>query len=161
LPFGPAEDGFGGAINVVNDDGKNRVEGLNLSAPAEVFTIPYTDYPAVITASYQATVRFLCGKVNNTSFYGAAPGEIMLVRAQGEQQGGLWNLEFGFSYIANATDIPVGPNIVVPFKEGHDLLWCWYKQTEDTDQKEFIKRPALAIVDRVYERANLNMLNLP
>lgn len=159
LPFGASD--FGGAINVVWDDGKLRVEGFNLQPPAEVFSIPYVDVPAVITPAYLDTVKGLCGKVNDSPFEGAAAGEIMLSRAQGSRKNGLWNLEFGFSYVANATNIAVGSNIIVPFKDGLDLLWVYYGPTTDDTTKQLIRRPWAAFVSRVFERADLNDLNLP
>lgn len=159
LPFGPPN--FGGAINVVWDGGKQRVEGFNLQPPAEVFTIPYTDIPAVITPTYLNTVENLCGKVNLASFLGYDAGQIMLVRANGERIGGLWNLEFGFAYIASKTLIPVGDTIILPAKDGMDLLWVYYMPNKDDTAKELVKQPACAIVERVFERADLNDLNLP
>lgn len=158
LPFGPPD--FGGAINVVNDGGKLRVEGFNVQPPPEVFTIPYTDVPAVITPTYQATVRGLCGKVNSVSYYGYAAGEIMLVRAQGEKKGGLWNLEFGFSYLPNETGLAMG-DISSIAKDGHDLLWVFYAPASDATAKEVIKKPAAVYIERIFKRADLNDLNLP
>jgi hypothetical protein len=158
--FGPPP--MHGAINVV-DFGTADVhtEGFDLQPPPEVFTIPYTDVDANISAAYQATVRYLCGKVNSFGFYGAAAGEIMLVRADGQRTGGLWNLDFGFAYIPNATSIPVGDNIVVPSKDGMDLLWALEITSKDDTAKALITQPACAYVERVWERADLNDLNLP
>lgn len=158
LPFGAPN--FGGAINVVNDEGKQRVEGFNLQPPPEVFTIPYTDIDAVITSAYQTTVMGLCGKVNNTTFYGAAAGEIMLVRAQGERKGGLWNLEFGFAYVPNASGLVVG-GITGIAKDGLDLMWPFFLATKDAAARELVRKPAAVYIERVYERADLNALNLP
>lgn len=151
-----------GAINVV-DYGTADVhtEGFDLQPPAEVFTIPYTDVDAVIDAAYQAVVRNLCGKVNNATFLGHLAGQIMLVRADGQRQNGLWNLDFGFGYVANATNIPVGDNIVVAAKDGLDLLWVLDITGKDDTAKSLISQPACAYVERVWERADLNDLNLP
>lgn len=158
LPNGPPD--FNGAINVVDDEGKLRVEGFNLQPPPEVFTIPYTDVDDVITSAYQTTVRGLCGKVNNATFYGAAAGEIMLVRAQGERRGGLWNLEFGFAYVPNVTGFVVG-DITDIDKDGLDLMWVYYGAAKDAAAKELVRRPIAVYIERVFERADLNDLNLP
>lgn len=159
LPFGCTD--FGGAINVVWDDGKQRVEGFNLQPPAEVFSSSYADVPAIITTTYLNTVKSLCGKVNSTTFAGHAAGEIMLCRAQGAKKNGVWNLDFGFAYVANATDIPVGDNITVAAKDGLDLLWVYYGPSADDTTKQLIRKPWAAIVSRVFERADLNDLDLP
>jgi len=160
LPGGLTVDTFGGAINVVWDEGKDRVEGQQIDAPPEVFTIAYNDVDAIINSAYQATVRGLCGKVNSVAFYGANIGEIMLVRAQGDRQRGLWNLEFGFSYIPNTTGEAYG-DITGVAKDGHDLLWVYYLPAKDATAKELVKRPAAVIIDRVFRRGDLNALNLP
>ena len=160
LPFGPPP--MYGAINVVNLGTPDmKVEGLDLQPPPEVFAIPYNDVPDVITPAYLATVRALCGKVNSTTFYGAAAGEIMLVRADGERKGGLWNLEFGFGYIPNAVDLPVGDNITVSFKDGMDYVWALDTTQRDDTTKSLVIQPSAAYVVRVWERADLTALNLP
>lgn len=151
-----------GAINVVDYGTADvHVEGFDLQPPPEVFTIPYTDLDAVITSGYQATVRGLCGKVNSSSFLGLAAGQVMLVRADGQRTNGLWNLEFGFGYIPNATSIPVGDNIVVAAKDGMDLLWALDVSNLDNTVKSLISQPGCAYVVRVWERADLNGLALP
>jgi len=151
---------FGGAINVVNDGGKQRVEGFNLQPPAEVFTKSYTDVATVIDSSYRSLLRNLCGKVNSTEFEGAAAGEVMLVRAQGELKSGLWNLDFGFGYIENTTGEAYG-NMTGISKDGMDLLWFYYIPRHDDTAREITKRPAAAFVERVWRRADLNDLALP
>ena len=85
----------------------------------------------------------------------------MLVRADGQRQGGLWNLEFGFGYIANDVNIPVGDNIIVPAKDGMDLLWALDITGKDDTTKSLVTQPAAAYVERVWYRADLNLLNLP
>lgn len=153
---------FRGAINVTSYGTPDMaVEGIDLQAPAEVFSIPYRDVDAVIDATYQALVRSLCGKVNNATFYGAAAGEIMLCRADGERTKGVWNLDFGFAYIPNATSIPVGDDITVTAKDGLDLLWTLEMTINDPATKALVSRPVAAYVERVFERADLTTLNLP
>lgn len=151
-----------GALHVVDyGTADMRVEGLDLQPPAEVFSIPYTDVDAVINGTYQALVRSLCGKVNNSTFLGMAAGECMLVRVDGQRTNRLWNLDFGFAYIANSTNIPVGDVIVVPAKDGMDYLWALDVTTTDGTAKSLITKPGCAYVERVWERADLNALNLP
>jgi hypothetical protein len=153
---------FKGAINVTSYGTPDMaIEGVDLQAPAEVFSIPYRDVDAVIDLTYQALVRSLCGKVNNSAFYGANAGELMLCRADGERSKGVWNLDFGFAYIPNATSIPVGDDITVAAKDGMDLLWTLEMTVNDPAKKMLVSRPVAAYVERVFERADLNDLNLP
>lgn len=153
---------FGGAINVVNDDGKDRVEGMNLSPPNETFSLAYSDVSSVIDGTYQSVVESLVGKVNSTTFRGRSAGTVMLVRVNGgRSSSGIWSIDFGFGYVANATSIPVGDDITVTSKDGHDLLWPYYGKVKDDDAKATVKRPISAYVERIYARADLTALNLP
>jgi hypothetical protein len=154
---------FGGAINVVFDEeGKKRVEGVDLPVPPEVFQLLYYAPNAVVDGAYQSLVQSLCGKVNSATFRGYAAGQIMLVRVNGQTRNNSdWTLDFGFGYVPNATSIPVGPDIVVSAKDGFDLLWPFYDHVKDDDAKDLLPRPVGALVERVYERADLTALNLP
>lgn len=156
---GTAPD-FGGAINVVNDSGGQRVEGLELPIPTETFTLTYTPANATIDSSYQLLVESLCGKVNSATFKGRPAGSLMLVRcAGGAKNLSNWSIEFGFGYIANATSIPVG-GITVAAKDGLDLLWAYYESDTDATAKSLIRKPRAAYVERVFYRADLNTLGI-
>jgi hypothetical protein len=161
---------FNGAINVIQDKKGQRVEGMNLSPPAEVFTLSYKVSGSVITSSYQDLVLSLCGKVNSEAFRGKPAGTVMLVRVTGgRDSSNVWTIEFGFGYIANSTDVPVGdvawlneagtPADIA--KDGFDLLWCFYPYAKDGTGKMVLKQPAAVYIERVFERADLNLLNLP
>lgn len=151
----------GGAINVVWDDGKQRVEGEQLAPPPETFTLSYSVNNGIITGTYQLLVESLVGKVNSTTFRGRAAGSVMLSRVSGGKSAeNAWTIEFGFSYIANTTLIPVG-GFTVNAKDGHDLLWVYYGPQKDAVAKQLVVPPVAAYVERVWYRANLNNLNLP
>lgn len=152
---------WGGAINVVNDGGRNRVEGMQLATPAENFKLTYVTSNAVVNGAYQNLVNSLCGKVNSTTFRGYPAGSIMLVRAEGgRNSAGVWTLDFGFALSENATNIPVGA-ITVSAKDGWDLLWVYYVTSKDNTANSSAKIPGAAYIERVYKRADLNLLNLP
>lgn len=153
---------FKGAINVVNDSGKLRCEGLQLEPPSETFTLAYYPVNAVVSSGYQQIVEDLCGKVNSGTFRSKAGGSVMLVRANGGvRTGDDWSLEFGFGYVPNATDIPVGDEITVASKDGLDLLWPFYGEKVDEDAKALIKQPVAAYVERVWPRGDFSALSLP
>jgi hypothetical protein len=153
---------FDGAINVVIDGGKKRVEGIDLAPPPEVFTLNYATETGFITRAYQIRVESLCGKVNNQPFYGCETGTLLLARVSGGKSAqNAWNIEFGFSFVGNATNIPVGESLVVDAKDGHDLLWVFYGETEDTNYYDVLPRPVAAYVERVWPRADFNDLDLP
>jgi hypothetical protein len=159
-PFGAPN--YYGAINVVTDGGKDKVEGIQLPTPTETFKLSYVTDNSVITPEYQRLVRSLCGKVNSDQFRGEAAGSIMLVRCDGgRNNSGTWNIDFGFGYSANVTNLDIGANFIVEAKDGWDLLWCRYRTDKDATAKTPVKRPCAGYVERVYERADLNLLNLP
>lgn len=153
---------FKGAINVVSDGGKLRCEGFQVDPPAETFTLSYYPVNAVVTEEYQQIVEGLCGKVNNYEFRGKPAGSLMLVRVSGGiRTNEDWQIEFGFGYVPNATDIPVGNDILIPEKDGLDLLWAYYGDEKDDDAKAIVKQPKSAYVERVWERGTFDELNLP
>jgi hypothetical protein len=159
LAFGPPD--FGGGINVVNDGGKLRNEGQDIQPPSEVFTAPYRLSNAKVTTAWRRQLMRMCGTVNNTTFEGAAPGELLLVRvAGGPASSTFWDIELGFGYIENDVDIPVG-EFSVDAKDGWDLLWYFFRPQGDTTAKTYSKRPAAAYVERVFKRNDFNALALP
>jgi hypothetical protein len=151
---------FKGAINVVSDAGKLRCEGMQIDPPAETFSLAYYPENAVVTSGYQEIVEGLCGKVNESTFRGKPAGSIMLVRVSGGVRTGEdWQIEFGFGYVPNDTEIPVGPDIVVDEKDGLDLLWAF--TTEAVVEGVLIKKPIAAYVERVWPRGDFSALALP
>lgn len=150
---------FNGAINVVNDSGKKRVEGYNLAPPAEVFTIGFYPPASSFSSAYQNTIRGLVGKVANAEYKSCPAGSIMLSRATGgikssEQA----SLEFGFAFVENQVEIPVG-ELIIPAKDGFDLLWPYYEDVTDNDDN-LVKSPIAAYIERIWYRADLNALGV-
>lgn len=151
-----------GAINVVTDKGIDRVEGQHVQPPAEVFTLSYKCSDEIITNDYQLLVESLVGKVNDSTFRGRPAGSVMLVRVTGGRDTSkTWHIEFGFGYIANDVDIPVGDNIIVDAKDGFDLLWAYYSVKKDDTSLRANMSPTAAYVVRVFYRDDLNKLGLP
>lgn len=145
---------FKGAINVVNENGNLKVEGIALQAPPETFKIRYTLAAKYFNDEYRELVGQMVGTYNSAAFKGHAAGELLLVSVSGGiATGQKANIEFGLSYIANDTNIPVG-DITVPSKKGHDLLWVHYGDAVDSSAYALIKQPTDAYVERVYKTSN-------
>ena len=152
---GSAED-FKGAINVVTDGNKMRVEGFSLSPPPVTFSLIYYPANGTISPTYQLLIESLVGKVNSTTFKGRSAGSLMLAMAQGGARNNAgWSLELGFSYSPNLTNIPVG-DITVGTKDGMDLLWAFY--TDKPGTKLNLKVPKFAYVERIFYRDDFNKL---
>lgn len=153
---------FKGALNVVSDGGKPRVEGFQIEPPAETFTLAFFPENTVVSAAYQLKVGDICGTVNESSYFGYPAGSLMLVRCTGGiRTGEDWSIDFGFAYIPNDTEIPVGDSIIVDAKDGHDLLWAYYGEEVDGDADALVKQPKAAYVERVWRRSNFSELLLP
>ena len=154
---GTAED-FKGAINVVSDGNKRRVEGFNLAPPPVTFTLAYFPANGTVSTAYQLLLEGLVGKVNSTTYKGRAAGSLMLAAANGGARNNAgWSIDFGFAYIPNLTSIPVG-DITVSAKDGMDLLWAYY--ADEPGDNIIAKRPKYAYVERVFYRADFNVLGL-
>lgn len=165
LGFGAPD--YGGAINVVIESGKLKVEGYDVHAPPEVFTLTYRT--ANITAAYQNLVLNICGTVNSLDYRGYAAGSLCLVRCTGgRDRSGVWSIEFGFGYIPNiveADGYTIGninkPGTGIITKDGFDLLWVLYRTSPDNAGKTIIQQPAAVYVERIFERTDFANLNLP
>lgn len=159
LGFSVDKDNFGGAINVVNDGGKYRVEGQQFSPPPESFVLSYRT--GFISGAYQSLVRSMQGKVNSTLYRGEPAGSLMLVRTSGGRDtSGIWYIEFGWGNIENDTNIQVG-EISVPQKDGMDLLWTFYGNRPNATANGIAPTPQYVFIERIFKRANFNLLNLP
>lgn len=157
--IGPAPD-FGGAINVTQDGGKQVVAGQDLQAPAPTFTIVHYPRNTVITSAYRSAVEAMVGTVNGATYYGKPAGSLMLVGCSGGARDARnWNIRFEFAHIPNRINIPVG-DIVVPAKDGFDLLWVYYEDGVDTLARSPVKRPRAAYVERVLYRSLFSGLGL-
>ncbi len=156
--YGTSPPDFDGAINVVNGPDGMTVEGLDVGAPPETFTLTYHPATGTVDTTYQALVNGLVGTVNNASFKGYAAGELFLTRCTGGATSNRrWRINFGFSYIPNRTNIPVG-GITVAAKDGHDLLWALYEDGVDANSP--VKTPTAAYVERVFYRTNFSLLGI-
>lgn len=151
---------YGGALGIVHDVGKPRADGLDVNPPPETFTLAYYPINSTVNGTYQNLVEGLCGQVNNGTFRGKPAGSLMLVRATGGvRTGDDWSIEFGFGYVPNQTNIPVGDDIVVTAKDGLDLLQVFYNPKVDANR--LIQNPIQANVERVWYRGNFSSLALP
>jgi hypothetical protein len=98
-----------------------------------------------------------------------AAGECRLKSARGSKRKsvGDWELEFRFVASANETGILIAPGTEeapllyeVASKRGWDYLWARYEIDLDNLSKRLIYKPTHANVDRVYDYADLNLLDL-
>ena len=58
------------------------------------------------------------------------------------------------------TGLTIGGGITGINKDGWDYLWVRYNDEEDAAAKKLVRRPEAVYVERVYLRADLNLLGI-
>ena len=156
--YGPkASESLGGAIGF---DGKN-VQGCDITVP--VFNFSETHYftDEEITGEYKRTLFLLTGKVNNGTFRGFSPKEVLFLGAAGSRQGNadtdLWEIVFRFAASPNLTDLVIG-EITGIEKAGWDYLWIQYADAADETTQQVVKHPVAVYVEQVYYPGDLSGL---
>lgn len=154
---GATAPNYQGAIGVT----ESGVEGVDVTVP--VYNFEETHYLPIlfVTAAYKLTVFSLTGKVNSAAFKGFAAGECLFLGASGSlRKHDQWELTYKFSAAPNVTGLSIGGGITGVTKDGWDYLWVRYRDEEDTAAKKLVRRPEAAYVERVYARADLNLLGI-
>ncbi len=156
-PPGKLAANYQGAIGVSD----NGVEGVDVTVP--VYNFEETHYlpVAFVDATYKLLVFALTGKVNSAAFKGFAAGECLFLGASGSlRKHDQWEVTYKFSAAPNVTGLTIGGGITGISKDGWDYLWVRYNNQEDTAAKKLVRRPESVYVERVYERADLNLLGI-
>lgn len=137
------------AIGVNGDN----VEGCEIIIPALRIDVTFRHPYGVVTINHAKTLARLTGKTNSASFLGFDAGEVLFLGARG-QDGSEAEAEvtYGFAMSENATGLNIG-DISGIAKKGHQYLWTWYSDEEDSGNP--VRRPKFAYVERVYAEANL------
>lgn len=156
---GTTAPNFNGAIGVTADG----VEGVDITVPVYQFSETHYLPASQVTQGYKATLFNLTGKVNNGSWKGFAPGEVLFLGASGSRRGTSadadWEITFRFAASPNASGISVGPISGIS-KKGWEYLWVRYADAEDAGSQAIVKRPVAAYVERVYDEGNFGALGI-
>jgi hypothetical protein len=149
---GEACPSFGGAIGVTRDS----VEGVDITVPVYNWTETHYLDDAYVSSSYKASLFHLTGKVNQSSFRGFEPGEVLFLGASGSRRADEdWEITFRFAASPNRRGLTVG-QITGIRKRGWEYLWVRYADAEDSGV--LVKRPVSAYVEQVYEYGNFSQL---
>jgi hypothetical protein len=141
----------------------NEFEGVSVRRPIGSYVISY--YPSADRASkaYLDSVKDMVGSVNNATFQGYAPGEVLFVSAQGKGfNDSHFDLQFTFEIRKNKTDQQITDldgNVIEYDVDGHDYSWVFYEEV--LKGETVAQNPAQVIVEELYPRADLNDLFLP
>jgi hypothetical protein len=148
-----------GMIGVTLSGGEFEHQGIDLQPPAESFAIAFRPVQGFVSWPYQRAVETICGSVNSRPWYGHPTGSLMLVRCVGgaskERYKEVWQIEFGFAYMPNATGLTAGA-ITNIAKEGHELLWVLPKKVKTN--KIVTLQPVCAYVEQVWPKTNFGIL---
>jgi hypothetical protein len=137
-------------------DGEN-VQGVDITVPQ--FSWKETHLLESVDAAYFGTIFSCTGKVNDGSFRGFSAGEVLFLGANGSRKrSGEWEITFSFSASQNLTSQTIG-GIVNINKGGWEYLWVRY--AEDVDGNRLIRKPVAVYVEKVYEEADFDDLDLP
>lgn len=148
---------FKSAIAVSAD---GTVEGVDVITPGLSFSVTVKREAADITLAYIRTLYALTGKVNNASFFGFAAGTVLFLGASGSE-GTDADPEVTYKFLVspNVTGLTVGA-ITGIAKNGHQYLWVYHEQTEDSTAKALVTRPIAAYVETVYPSADFSGLGI-
>jgi len=144
----------GGAIGVTRDS----VDGVDIIVPVYNWTEQHYLDDAYVTDSYKNTLFWLTGRVNQQSFRGKEPGEVIFLGASGSlRDEDDWEISFRFAASPNQWDLSVGTMTGIA-KRGWEYLWVSYE--DDEDQGSAIKTPAFVYVEQVYQYGDFSRLGI-
>lgn len=151
---------FKGAIGVVRDKSETKVEGVEVGVPSLKFSIRKRQPRTTITLDYVHTLKALTFTKNNAEFLGFAAGELLFIGASG-RQGTDSDPEVTYNFIAsdNVSALTVG-EITGVVKAGHDYLWVYFEDVEDSSADMTVKQPKAAYVEQVFYEGNFGELGI-
>jgi hypothetical protein len=164
---GATPTSMGGAIGV--DD--NGVNGVDIVIPALQWQESYDVPSNYVTSAYIRNLAIVTGSVNQATFRGFAPGEVLFIGASGnhewdDQRGnGPWSLSFKFVASPNAGAGKTLPAMSIDGitgieKGGHDYLWIQFAKIEDSAKAQMARRPFAVYVDKVYKDGDFSLLGI-
>lgn len=158
-------------INVGMQNGKLKVEGVDIPVPTCRLEIRRTVEAAVLDTTYRYTLASLGGKVNNAVFNGHPVGEVLFEGAEygiSIRSGDNIEAETEVAYTFHIRQTPTLPltlgGITIPAGEdiwGWDIIWAqWRPEAELTTTNDLIAGAAGLYASRVLESANFALLGL-
>lgn len=147
---------FKGAIRVTKDG----VEGVEIGIPALKFSIRKRFANADLDLAYINALHAMTYTTNDDTFLGFSAGELLFIGASG-QEGTDSDPEITFNFIAspNVTGLTIG-DITGVAKTGHQYLWVYYEDIEDTSANQTVKRPRSCYVETVYQASDFGDLGI-
>jgi len=150
---------LGGAIGYDGD----AVAGVDIVQPVSNFAETHYLDDTTISTTYKKNVSTITGTMNNGSFRGYDPGEVLFLGASGTRKGdsssSQWEVTYKFAVSPNRKNFKVG-DITVSQKYGWDYMWVRYADHVDDEKKTLLKKPVAVYVERVYKVSNFGILGI-
>ena len=151
-----ATPNFGGLINVSGSD----VKGVDLIQPGLKFSETHEIPAEQVTTEYARQIASITGSVNSGSFRNFEAGEVLFTGCSGSTKSAeIYTLTFNFICHANADSLSVGPFNGIN-KKGHEYLWVFYTDSEDSSSESLVKTPAAYYVEKVYPETDFSVLGI-
>lgn len=162
--FGSKAVNHGTFINVVTEETRLKVEGVDVPVAVQEFDIAITQPYTTLTTTYMKTVEDLTGKLNNAPFRGRATGEVLFKGADGSiSSRGDSEITYHFAVKKNPSlpmtvggiTIPSGTSVY-----GWDYIWVQWNTTDDPALNDLQAGASGVYVARVLETGNFGLLGL-
>ena len=151
---------FKGAISVTKNNSEQTVEGVDIGIPSLKFSIRKRFPLATLTLDYVNLLHSMTFTTNNASFLGFAAGELLFIGASGQEAtDGDPEITFNFLASPNDSDLTIG-DITGVAKNGHEYLWVYFEEKEDSAANMTVKQPKACYVEKVYDASNFGALGI-
>lgn len=147
---------YKGAVEVVH----NAPQGVDVVMPALKLVFRYKWPKGVLNINDTIQLAALTGKVNSSSWYGFAAGELLFLGASGELDL-TTPTEVQYTFVASPNrTYNIGTWITGIQKKGHEHLWVAFEDFEDTSSKKRVQIPLAAYVETMYLDADFATLGI-
>lgn len=157
-PVPPNTDPYGGLIGVGGDD----VQGTEIIIPKITMSETWKARINNVNPTYVRIVTDLTGKINNATFRGFAPGEVLFAGAEFNRTSALeYEITYNFHISLNISNfVPAAGFPQVPIKFGWDYMWVEYEGDFDAGMNIPVKRPLRFFITGVYQLGDFSQLNI-
>lgn len=147
---------------VIEPDADGNPRGLDIPAPTFTFSETHKFRSSKMTTEFKKRLAYGVRRMNSKTFRGFAPGEVLFVGANAQQEDSSddtnWTVTYNFSVQPNQKNIVIG-NITVPTKFGWDYLWKMIESKTNAKGK-VIKRVVAVFVERIYQPLDFGELGI-
>lgn len=146
---------FKDAINVTKDD----IKGIDVVVPTLTFSETHKFLPTKITTDFIRGLMDNTGKTNSKEFRKFKAGEVLFTGCSGQYADDRVAITYNFTCSKNLTDLEVAGATSVD-KKGHDYMWVYFEDQEDSYTEDVVKGPRAVYVNRIYDSFDFKDLGI-